>query len=170
MDRNIENEQSEGVLRPVLNRPNRLNAFDGATATTLLSALQAADIAVGALLSARFSTRQDLCATLEMRFSPLIRAIAALAQPVVCVLQGAAGRAGDRALPTDAVQGATQLAGLPTQAMRPMKQAFDTRNTLDARLDLARDVQRVAGFTPDFAEGMAAFLAKRPASFTGSAG
>ena len=37
----------------------------------------------------------------------------------------------------------------------------------DAQLDDERDTQRRAGATADFAEGVAAFLAKRPARFTG---
>ena len=40
-------------------------------------------------------------------------------------------------------------------------------NSLDAQLDAERDLQREAGRTPDFLEGVAAFLEKRPAAFTG---
>lgn len=40
-------------------------------------------------------------------------------------------------------------------------------NTLDQQLDLERDTQREAGKTPDYAEGVSAFLEKRPAKFTG---
>ncbi|MGH6815962.1 MAG: 2-(1,2-epoxy-1,2-dihydrophenyl)acetyl-CoA isomerase, partial [Hyphomicrobiaceae bacterium] len=42
-------------------------------------------------------------------------------------------------------------------------------NTLDRQLDLERDLQRAAGRSPDYAEGVAAFLAKRPPRFTGKA-
>jgi len=64
---------------------------------------------------------------------------------------------------------AATLAGLPTEAMRLMKQAFAAsgQNTFDAQLDLERDLQRAAGRTPDFREGVQAFLEKRPARFTG---
>ena len=50
-----------------------------------------------------------------------------------------------------------------------MKRAFlaAPAATLDAQLDLERDLQRIAGRTPDFPEGVAAFLEKRPAAFTG---
>ena len=40
-------------------------------------------------------------------------------------------------------------------------------NTLDQQLDLERDAQRELGRSDDFKEGVAAFLAKRPANFTG---
>ena len=63
---------------------------------------------------------------------------------------------------------AARLAALPTQALALMKRAFAaTSHTLDQQLDLERDLQREAGRTPDYHEGVAAFLAKRPAVFTG---
>ena len=40
-------------------------------------------------------------------------------------------------------------------------------NTLDQQLDLERDSQRALGKSADFKEGVAAFLAKRAATFTG---
>ena len=64
---------------------------------------------------------------------------------------------------------ATGLAAQPTQALALMKAALNAAggNSLDAQLDLERDAQRLAGRTPDFREGVAAFLEKRPAAFTG---
>lgn len=64
---------------------------------------------------------------------------------------------------------AVGLAAQPTQALALMKQALNASggNSLDQQLDLERDLQRTAGGTPDFQEGVAAFLAKRPARFTG---
>ncbi len=40
-------------------------------------------------------------------------------------------------------------------------------NTLDEQLDLERDTQREAGRTPDYAEGVSAFLEKRAPVYTG---
>ena len=66
------------------------------------------------------------------------------------------------ALATDLSKGATVGLGLT----KMLVQAAGT-NTLDRQLDLERDTQREAGRTPDYAEGVAAFLEKRPAVFTG---
>jgi len=65
---------------------------------------------------------------------------------------------------------AALLAAGPTLAYRGVKQAlrvsFD--NDLDAQLALEARLQGQCGRTADFREGVAAFLAKRPAQFTGS--
>lgn len=64
---------------------------------------------------------------------------------------------------------AARLATEPTQGFALTKQAFDhaAANTLDAQLDLERDLQRKAGRTPDYAEGVDAFMEKRAPVFTG---
>ena len=66
---------------------------------------------------------------------------------------------------------AEAMAARPTQSLAAMKQAFNqaATNTLDAQLDLERDLQRRMGRTPDFIEGVRAFIEKRPAQFTGAA-
>jgi 2-(1,2-epoxy-1,2-dihydrophenyl)acetyl-CoA isomerase len=65
---------------------------------------------------------------------------------------------------------AQAMAARPTQSLAAMKRAFNqaATQTLDAQLDLERDLQRVMGRTPDFIEGVRAFIEKRPAQFTGA--
>lgn len=61
------------------------------------------------------------------------------------------------------------IATQPTQGLALTKQAMNasSANDLDAQLDLERDLQREAGRTPDYTEGVRAFMEKRPAVFTG---
>lgn len=75
----------------------------------------------------------------------------------------------DDKLRTEAEALTAHLANQPTQGLAMIKQAFNmsATNTLDAQLDLERDLQREAGRTPDYAEGVDAFIAKRPPNFTG---
>ncbi|MEJ1976352.1 MAG: 2-(1,2-epoxy-1,2-dihydrophenyl)acetyl-CoA isomerase PaaG [Acetobacteraceae bacterium] len=75
----------------------------------------------------------------------------------------------DATLLSEAEALAARLATQPTTTLGTIKRALDAAatNTLDAQLDLERDMQRVAGQGPDFAEGVRAFLEKRPAVFTG---
>jgi 2-(1,2-epoxy-1,2-dihydrophenyl)acetyl-CoA isomerase len=75
----------------------------------------------------------------------------------------------DTALMSEATSLARHLARQPTRALALIKQALDASiaNTLDQQLDLERDLQKEAAASEDFREGIAAFLAKRPAHFTG---
>ena len=75
----------------------------------------------------------------------------------------------DDTLMEEAGKLARRLASGPTLSYAAIKQAIDAAatNTLDRQLDLERDSQRALGRSADFKEGVAAFLAKRPAQFTG---
>lgn len=75
----------------------------------------------------------------------------------------------DAALMTEATALARRLAAGPTLSYSAIKRAINAAatNTLDRQLDLERDSQRMLGKSADFKEGVAAFLAKRPAQFTG---
>jgi 2-(1,2-epoxy-1,2-dihydrophenyl)acetyl-CoA isomerase len=57
----------------------------------------------------------------------------------------------------------------PTQGLALIKRALDASagNSLDAQLDLERDLQREASLMPDYAEGVRAFMEKRKPNFTG---
>jgi len=73
------------------------------------------------------------------------------------------------ALMPRAMEVTTSLATQPTRGFGLTKQAFNASlmNDLDAQLDLEADLQTEAGRTADFAEGVAAFRAKRPPVFRG---
>ena len=68
-----------------------------------------------------------------------------------------------------ALQLATRLAGLPTQALVQTRKLLRAAasNDLDAQLDLERDTQSALGRTHDYIEGVMAFREKRPANFKG---
>jgi 2-(1,2-epoxy-1,2-dihydrophenyl)acetyl-CoA isomerase len=61
------------------------------------------------------------------------------------------------------------FATAPTVGLGLTKRAIQAAavNSLDQQLDLERDLQREAGRTPDYAEGVSAFLEKRSPGFTG---
>jgi 2-(1,2-epoxy-1,2-dihydrophenyl)acetyl-CoA isomerase len=64
---------------------------------------------------------------------------------------------------------ARHLATQPTKGLALIKRALNASatNDLDRQLDLERDLQRIAGRTEDYREGVAAFLEKRKPVFKG---
>jgi 2-(1,2-epoxy-1,2-dihydrophenyl)acetyl-CoA isomerase len=75
----------------------------------------------------------------------------------------------DESLMIEATKLVEHLATQPTIGLALTKRALDaaSTNTLDEQLDLERDLQGEAGRTPDYMEGVGAFLAKRNPVFTG---
>jgi 2-(1,2-epoxy-1,2-dihydrophenyl)acetyl-CoA isomerase len=75
----------------------------------------------------------------------------------------------DAELPAATEKLAAHFAQAPTRGLARTKQAIyaSGANSLEAQLDLERDLMRELGRSDDYREGVAAFMAKRPPKFTG---
>ncbi len=75
----------------------------------------------------------------------------------------------DEALMSTAEQMARHLATQPTHGLGLIKRAIlaSSDNSLDDQLDLERDLQRLAGRSEDYREGVGAFMEKREPEFKG---
>ena len=75
----------------------------------------------------------------------------------------------DDKLMEEALRMARHLATQPTYGFALTKRALhaSATNSFDAQLDIERDLQREAGRTADYAEGVRAFFDKRAPTFTG---
>ena len=99
------------------------------------------------------------------------RALMMLAEPIGAEQAQAIGmiyRAiDDEDLMGEAHTVAERLAAGPTHALGLIKRALaaSPTNNLDAQLDIERDLQREAGASDEYVEGVRAFLEKRPADF-----
>ena len=99
------------------------------------------------------------------------RALMMLAEPIGAEQAQAIGMiyraVDDEDLMGEAHTIAARLAAGPTHALGLIKRALaaSPTNTLDAQLDLERDLQREAGASDDYREGVRAFLEKRPVNF-----
>ncbi|MGB3866344.1 MAG: enoyl-CoA hydratase/isomerase, partial [Xanthobacteraceae bacterium] len=75
----------------------------------------------------------------------------------------------DAALKGETMKLAHELAAGPTMALTMIRRLYwdSPENSYEQQLDLECQLQRVAGATEDFREGVTAFLEKRPADFKG---
>jgi 2-(1,2-epoxy-1,2-dihydrophenyl)acetyl-CoA isomerase len=75
----------------------------------------------------------------------------------------------DAALMEEAMKLAHELANGPTVALAMIRRLYwdSPENSFEDQLNLEFQLQRVAGATEDFKEGVTAFLEKRPAAFKG---
>ena len=73
------------------------------------------------------------------------------------------------ALDEEAANLAQRLAKMPTRGLGLIKRGINASlgNGLEAQLEMEEGLQREAGLTADYAEGVRAFLEKRPPTFTG---
>lgn len=101
------------------------------------------------------------------------RGLAMLAEPLKAEQAEAWGliwkAVDDASFDAEVAATAAKLASAATYSLGLQKQAFlaSLDNDLASQLRLERDLQRRAGGAPDYTEGVAAFLAKRPPAFTG---
>jgi 2-(1,2-epoxy-1,2-dihydrophenyl)acetyl-CoA isomerase len=75
----------------------------------------------------------------------------------------------DASLLEETMKLAQELANGPTIALSLIRKLYweSEDNSFEEQLDLEQRLQREAGAAEDFKEGVSAFLAKRPAKFTG---
>src|SRR5438067_8731164 len=104
------------------------------------------------------------------------RALALTAEPLAAEKAEAWGliwkMVEDEALMAEAHKLCAHFAAAPTVGLALTKRALDESwdNDLESQLDLERELQREASLTPDYSEGVRAFLQKRKPVFSGRRG
>jgi 2-(1,2-epoxy-1,2-dihydrophenyl)acetyl-CoA isomerase len=75
----------------------------------------------------------------------------------------------DESLMDEAMKMARHFATAPTKGLAFTKKALQASyaNTLPQQLQMEADMMRELGYSHDYREGVAAFMAKRPANFNG---
>jgi 2-(1,2-epoxy-1,2-dihydrophenyl)acetyl-CoA isomerase len=162
--------------KPVIAAVNGIAAGAGANIAFACDLVYAARSAAFLQAFARIGLIPDAGGTwvLPRLVGPMrARGLAMLAEPLPAEKAEAWGLiwkcVDDDKLEAEVASVAAKLAGAATYGLALAKQALaaSSTNTLSQQLDLERDLQRLAGASPDCAEGIAAFIEKRPAKFTG---
>src|SRR5258708_5972926 len=158
-------ERRDGYRVVTLNRPQRLNAFTEAMHCALREALSAAEN--DSACRARLLTGAGLGAPAGAG------GLALTAEPLPAEQAEAWGLIwkviDDGALIAAAEKLCVEFAAAPTIGLALTKRALDESwsNDLETQLELERDLQRQASLTPDYAEGVRAFMEKRKPVFSG---
>lgn len=161
---------------PVIASVNGIAAGAGMSLALACDIVLAAEAAVFDIAFARIGLIPDAGGThqLQRLLGPArAKAMAMLGEKITApdaVRLGLIYRAvADAALATETDALAARLAAAPTKALALMKQAFHAgdHHSLEQQLALEAELQAQAADTEDFAEGVAAFLGKRPARFKG---
>jgi 2-(1,2-epoxy-1,2-dihydrophenyl)acetyl-CoA isomerase len=162
--------------KPIIGAINGIAAGAGASLAFACDVRIAAEGASFLLAFGRLGLVPDSGATW------LLPRLVGSAKAAELILGGAPLSAGDaerlglvaKVVPTEAVvaeaQGvARRLADLAPRALALTKRALEAAwtSSLEEQLELEADFQGIAGATADHAEGLAAFLEKRPPRFTG---
>jgi 2-(1,2-epoxy-1,2-dihydrophenyl)acetyl-CoA isomerase len=162
--------------KPVIAAVNGIAAGAGANIAFACDLVYAARSATFLQAFARIGLIPDAGGTwvLPRLVGPMrARGLAMLAEPLTAEKAEAWGLiwkcVDDDTLEAEVAAVAARLAAAATYGLALTKRALaaSSTNTLSEQLDLERDLQRLAGASPDCAEGIAAFLEKRPARFTG---
>ena len=162
--------------KPIVGAINGIAAGAGASLAFACDVRVAADGASFLLAFGRLGLVPDSGATW------LLPRLVGAAKAAELILAGTALSAGDaerlglvaKVVPAESVveeaQGvARRLADLAPQALALTKRALEAAwtSSLEEQLELEAELQGIAGATGDHAEGLAAFLEKRPPRFTG---